>query len=52
MKFEWEVIDFSVGNKTERAKVIDGWLVRTFEEGVGMALIFMEDPDHDWELEK
>ena len=52
MKFEWEVIDYRCGDSTERAKVIDGWLIRTFEEGVGMALVFIKDPDHDWEIEE
>ena len=62
MKFEWETID----SYHFRAKVIGGWLVKVTEDvshpdGYGaasngwdwrIAMAFVPDPSHEWEIEK
>ena len=60
MKFEWEKID----DYTQRARVLGGWLVKTFEDVAhktddGMndgwdwrvAMAFVPDPNYDWKID-
>lgn len=55
MKFEWAEIEKSPYVKTERAKVIGGWLVyRRDDRGSNdesTTMVFISDLDHDWEIE-
>jgi len=62
MKFEFENID----DFHDRAKVPGGWLVKAYEDVVHdtdssgkvggwdwrVAMAFVPDPDHSWEIEK
>ncbi|MCP3968254.1 MAG: hypothetical protein GY718_18235 [Lentisphaerae bacterium] len=60
MKFEWECINDStmgnVGNYTSRAKIPNGWLVKNevyiFAKGVTSSMIFIEDRNHNWKVDK
>ena len=47
MKFEWEELT----DTTWRAKVIGGWIVRTTSCS-GIAMVFIPDPKHSWEILK
>jgi hypothetical protein len=47
IKFEWETIGMFV----DRAKVYGGWLVRTYG-GANEWVLFIPDPEHEWEVEK
>ena len=52
IKFEWE--DLKQG--ALRAKVIGGWVLRSwgaYEESgsVSEAMVFISDPNHEWEVE-
>jgi hypothetical protein len=55
MKFSWERIDDygASEGRTERAAVIGGWVIRTFtyDENAGMAMTFVPDLEHLWEIE-
>jgi hypothetical protein len=56
IKFEWEDIirTSHTASSTHRSKVIGGWLVRTMfndEDGNSVALQFISDPEHKWEIE-
>jgi hypothetical protein len=51
--FEWETLD----KATFRAKVIGGWVILSFYEQVGTneriqseSMVFIPDPDHQWEI--
>ncbi len=61
MKFEWECIDDNntldqFGDYTSRAKIPNGWLVKNevyiFEKGVASSMIFIEDRNHNWKVDK
>lgn len=61
IKFEWETIAYNpLQGITYRAKVLGGWLVRTaicINQYGGSSveesnLIFIPDPNHEWEIEK
>jgi hypothetical protein len=42
---DWEVIQEDVGiSRTDRLRVLDGWLIRTVVTGVGVAMVFREAP--------
>ena len=49
----WETID----RQTDRMKVPQGWIVRSsvssgsYQGGVSVHQIFVQDPNHDWVLE-
>lgn len=55
--FEWEFIPNRY-NDTARAKVIGGWLVKEFAstndtpESVSIALVFIPDTHHLWQVKK
>lgn len=63
MKFEWLRIH-KIGtadeqNITLRAKVIGGWIVKSvyvkklkFKEKRSESLVFVPDPNHEWEITK
>jgi hypothetical protein len=55
MKFQWEQLD----DKTQRAKVVGGWIINTianriYKNSISLseALVFVPDPDWQWEIEK
>ncbi len=53
MKFEWE----QIGELTQRAKVIGGWLVRTHDfdkllKLLSFSTVFVADPFHQWKIEE
>lgn len=50
--FDWENVDHTSNGYTERAKVIGGWLVRSYEydNGIAYAMCFVPDVDHEWEI--
>ena len=50
--FKWEFIDSEAKGFTERAKVIGGWLIRTYDEdnGIAIAMCFVADENHEWEV--
>lgn len=58
MKFEWELLEENVRNPnggrtphTYRSKIIGGWLVKhTTDQGI--SLVFVPDPEHEWNIEK
>jgi len=56
MKFKWHDLLDSPYQKTERVKVIGGWIVKHRElwdgEGESIAMVFISDPKHEWEVEK
>ncbi len=57
-EFEWERIDFQEEENiyyfaTYRAKVIGGWIVRTFDvtyktKSSSESMVFIADRDHEW----
>jgi len=52
----WEILKM-VGNdiKSERKKVLGGWIVRTFqtnEYGNAVDQAFVSDPNHKWKMDK
>lgn len=62
MKFEWEIIDQksndTVLNKTFRARVIGGWVIRKFyafntvnKISMNESMVFISDPNHEWSIE-
>lgn len=55
MKFEWEKIYSVIGHATWRAKIWNGWLVRSeeWDEDMGLSesMVFVPDEDHEWEIE-
>ncbi len=61
IKFEWEDVHSPQSSDyTERAKVMGGWLVRTFFSrpnefknlyNQSCSMIFIYDPVHEWELD-
>ncbi len=62
MKFEWEMIfatSFSngEGQKTYRAKVSGGWIVRHYQWDIEFhqiqnSMVFVPDRGHMWEIDK
>ena len=60
IKFEWEqVCSPCNGDYTERAKVVEGWVLRSYQSqsdwhgnAFGMPMIFISDPEHKWEIDK
>jgi len=57
--FEWQMIDKKERGYTQRAKVIGGWLVRTYdlnidpeetESMVCTSMIFISDINHEWKI--
>lgn len=51
----WEELKEKFEGRAEsaRLKVPDGWLVRTIVkcyENIEVCMIFVSDPNHDWEL--
>lgn len=53
--FKWEQIVQSADNlsSTYRAKVLGGWIINNYtytHEGVCEAMVFISDPNHDWEV--
>ncbi len=60
MKFEWECIDDNTvdqsGDYTSRAKIPNGWLVKNeiwiFSKAVTNSMIFIEDRNHNWKVDK
>lgn len=52
IEFKWEDMDSPhVGDYTQRAKVIGGWVLRTIRstnDNEAVALIFIADPLHTW----
>lgn len=47
--FEWEPI----AHLTDRARVIGGWvLLSSCEVNQSESMVFIPDPDHEWEIEK
>jgi hypothetical protein len=54
-KFEWEKLHYSGPHeKTDRAKVPGGWIVRTAiisQFGVCVSIVKIDDPAHKWQLE-
>lgn len=56
MSLEWEVVvPIKNYDYTERLKVPGGWVVCRIDGGKSpqsMAMCFISDPDHTWELEK
>lgn len=60
IKYEWEMMDESHKNFTDRAKVFGGWIVRSFTyeiaggedaKGTSESMVFVPDPNHEWEIE-
>ena len=50
MIFKWEDLD----NRTDRAKVIGGWVLRSREDDSGnltVALVFINDSHHEWTID-
>lgn len=47
LEFSWEVIDA----QTLRAKVVGGWLVRFHSHTGVVAMTFVPDPKHQWEVD-
>jgi hypothetical protein len=50
----WIMIDDSNGFRTERTKILGGWLVRIWtpmrgEEDKAGGLAFVPDPKHEWD---
>lgn len=56
MKFEWETIYSSIGNRniTTRAKVENGWIVkhRSAGDNPAITMVFIPDPKHKWSIEE
>ncbi len=55
IKFEWELICEAHKNDTARAKVFGGWIVRSLtypDDRVSESMVFVSDPNHEWEVEK
>lgn len=55
INFEWEMIDKKSRGYTERARVINGWLIRTYidngeTESSCVSMSFINDPDHVWKI--
>lgn len=51
MEFQWEDIN-SIDEDTQRLRVFNGWLVRTFNgDWSAVAMVFIADPDHEWDIE-
>ena len=50
MKFEWETIYDAHGGRTERAKVMSGWLVRHVFSG-HVSMVFIEDRHFSWSVD-
>lgn len=44
MKFEWETLD----DCTQRAKVFNGWIIRSFAGDREECMVFVPDPNHEW----
>jgi hypothetical protein len=57
MKFEWDLLvgNYQSQNKTVRAKVLGGWIVRSIfvdeDYGVAQAMVFIPDPKHRWKID-
>ena len=47
IEFKWE----KIVPGTHRAKVIGGWILNVFNENTGEALVFIPDPNHEWEVQ-
>ncbi len=60
MKFEWECIDDNTrdqsGDYTFRAKIPNGWLVKNevyiFAQAATTSMVFIEDRNHNWKVDK
>jgi len=59
INFEWENLKVEkgpVGYRTQRAKVIGGWLIKniSWDSGDGIAvsesMVFIQDPEHLWKI--
>lgn len=50
MEFEWEIIYEGCGERTERAKVVSGWLVRHIYKD-HTSMVFVEDRYYSWRIE-
>ncbi len=48
MKFEWGHLD----GCTSRAAVFGGWLVKSYAGDREECMVFVSDPDHEWEIEE
>lgn len=51
----WETVEEKGYDSTDRMKVPGGWLVRCTYRGYhggGVHVIFLDDPAHEWTLEK
>lgn len=53
IEWDWEKVD----RRTERAKVIGGWLIRSFNykneksfEVTAESMVFVPDSNHDWTI--
>lgn len=49
--FKWE----SIGEGTTRSKVFGGWIVQDSmcdQEGNTISMVFIADPNHEWEIAK
>ena len=53
--WQWEPLDY----RTDRAKVIGGWIIKHWNEANGAkewalseSMVFISDPDHNWTIPK
>lgn len=48
----WEVMESRGHQSTERMKTFGGWIVRTSAYNDGVHMIFISDPNHEWNLDE
>lgn len=51
IKFEWEILKLNLPCVTSRAKVIGGWIVSDYVADGPAGMVFIPDPNHDWEID-
>lgn len=55
MKFEWECVweknEYFDYEEIARAKIFGGWLV-TYRVDSKCTMVFVPDPNHEWEIDK
>ena len=47
---KWEDVGKGHETRLERMKVFGGWIVRTYYIGEAVALCFLPDINHEWEI--